>query len=262
MITYKTPQEIKTLQEGGKHLSAILDMVVAAVAPGVTTQELEIIAVREIHKVGGEPSFKDYKSHGDEVAFPTALCTSINEAVVHGPAIPGKTLRKGNIIGIDIGMRWPMGKKGMKSLYTDMARTVPVGAIPKKTQELLQVTKASLAAGIAAAKIGGNIGDISAAIEAVITPHGFGIIRDLAGHGVGYAVHEDPRIPNYFDRRFAEIPLKKGMVLALEPMVALGDYHLNVLDDAWTIVTADRSLAAHFEHTIAVGKNGGEILTI
>jgi len=261
MITYKTKQEITTIREGGKRLSEILDKVVAKIAPGVSTEVLENVAVEEMHRMGGEPSFKGYTSMAGETPFPTALCTSVNDVVVHSPAIPGTILQEGDIISIDIGMRWPMRQKNITPLYTDMARTVPVGTIAHETQKLLQVTKESLMAGITAAKIGATIGHISRAIEEVIKPHGYGIVRDLVGHGVGYAVHEDPYVPNFFDPRFSDIPLKKGMVLAIEPMVTLGGYAIRTLDDHWTIVTEDGSLVAHFEHTLAVEKNGGDILT-
>ncbi len=261
MITYKTKEEIQVIRDGGKRLAAVLDMVVDAVKPGATTKDLEDIAVREIKKAGGEPSFKGYKNLPDEIPFPTALCTSLNEVIVHGPAIPPKIMKKGDIIGIDVGMCWPIGKKNIAPLYTDMARTVPVGTVSPKLQKLLTVTQEALMQGIKAAKIGASIGDISRAIENAIKHHGYGIVRDLVGHGVGYEVHEEPRVPNFVDKNYADIPLKKGMVLAIEPMVTLGKHMIKVLEDNWTIITADKSIAAHFEHTITVGKKGGEILT-
>lgn len=247
----KSKADIRKIREGGKILRQILAGAAKLARPGISTWELDRYAEKEILKAGGRPSFKNYGSR--ENPFPAALCASVNSVVVHG--IPSKKtiLRAGDIVGLDIGMQY-------KGLYTDTAITVPVGKISADAARLLSATKRALERGIGRAKAGNRIGDIAAAVENIAKAEGLGVVRDLVGHGVGYDLHEDPQVPNYGKAGSGEL-LAEGMVIAIEPMFTLGAYKLKVDDDGWTVRTADGSLAAHFEHTVAVGKNGAEILT-
>ncbi len=243
----KKPEEIKILREGGKLLAGIVAEVARRVAPGVTAVELDDLADTLIQKVNGKPSFKGFNG------YPNASCISVNDGLVHG--IPKKDLviKKGDIVSVDIGLKY-------KNLFTDMAVTVPVGSIPKKTQTLLKVTKRSLEVAIETAKPGRTIGDIGHAVQKYIEKHGFSVVRSLVGHGVGHAVHEEPRIPNF--GRGGEGPkIEKGMVLAFEPMVTLGGPDVVTKADGWTVATADHSLSAHYEHTVAITESGCMILT-
>jgi methionyl aminopeptidase len=248
--TLKTQQEIELIRENGKMLSKILRNVAAAVRPGISTWELNEMAEAGIAAVGGISSFKGY---GDDIPFPTGLITSINDAVVHGIPSREEFLQEGDVVSLDIGMEY-------KKLFTDMAITVGVGTISEEATELIRVTKKSLAAGIAAARIGNTVGDIGAAVQAIVEQAGFSVVRDLVGHGVGYGVHEDPQVPNY-GKAGTGLKLVAGMVLAIEPMVTVGSYKLYIDDDQWTFRTQDESLAAHFEHTVAITEKGPRILT-
>ncbi len=257
MITIKKPEEIEVLRQGGKILASILAEIVKRVRPGITTIELDKLAEELIAKKGGTPSFKYYQGQDGEVPFPTTICASVNEQLVHTPA-SDCILKEGDIIGLDIGMKYPA--EGV-SYFTDMSVTVPVGRVSQLARKLIKVTKNSLALGIAQIKPGNHISDISRAVQAYVESQGFSVIRQLVGHGVGYKVHEEPRIPNYIDKEQKDIELKAGMILAIEPMVSAGDYLVKTLDDGWTVVTADGSLSAHFEHTVVVTEDGFEILT-
>ncbi|MCK5416411.1 type I methionyl aminopeptidase [Candidatus Parcubacteria bacterium] len=259
MITIKNENDIKLLRKGGKILSSVLREVSGLVEPGVDTMQLENLACELIKKAGGRPAFKYYKTHKKAKPFPTALCTSINNEIVHAPAIPARELKNGDIVGIDVGMEWP-AKNGR---YTDMSVTVIVGKVDENIQKLLKVTKESLKRAIAQVKQGNTLNDIGKAVENYVKPNGYGIVRDLVGHGVGYAVHEDPQVPNFdiSNGEMENFTLKSGMVIAIEPMVNMGGWQIEVLDDGFTIVTADGSLSAHFEHTILVTENGCEVIT-
>jgi len=257
MVTIKTPDEIKLIRAGGKILADVLSQLVSAAKPGVKTIELDKIAEELILKKGGIPSFKNYRSYAGEVAFPTTICASVNDEIVHVPA-SNYVLKEGDILNIDIGMRYP-AKDGF---YTDMATTVGIGKISALAKKLISVTEKSLELGIKQVKPGNHISDISRAIQDYVESNNFSVIRQLVGHGVGYQVHEDPRIPNYVDRRENDIELKEGMVLAIEPMVSAGDYAIKTLEDEWSVVMSDGSLGAHFEHTVAVTGNGYKILTL
>ncbi|MEN9558094.1 MAG: type methionyl aminopeptidase [Candidatus Parcubacteria bacterium] len=257
MALIKTLQEIDTLKEGGALLSRTLAEIRAACVPGVTSEALDAIAQKRFREAGAKPSFLGHKIDTRSAPFPGALCVSINEEVVHGLPIPARTIQKGDIVGLDIGV-WHNG------LCTDMATTVIVGgerAVPEAVRALVADTRESLVRGIAAVRAGGWISDIGAAIEDFLKPKKYGIVRDLVGHGVGHAVHEAPEVPNYREPHAPPVRLKTGMVLAIEPMVTLGDWRVTVKDDEWTIVTVDRSLAAHFEVTIAVTDTGAELIT-
>lgn len=257
MVIIKTPVQVEGIRKSCQVLSRIVREVAAFVRPGMTTADINQRTEALIAAAGAKSAFKGYRPVPGIVPFPSAICTSVNEVVVHGPATSHVPLKQGDIIGLDCGVI-------VNGYYSDMAVTVAVGDIAPAAQKLMDVTRASLEAGIAAVKPGNRIRDISAAIEGVIRPHGYGIVRDFVGHGVGLAVHEDPQIPNRVDRhlrRELDIVLQEGMVLALEPMVTLGGEDVSVLDDGWTVATDDGSLAAHFEHTVAVTKDGHAVLT-
>jgi methionyl aminopeptidase len=234
-----------------------LGKLVSQVKPGVSTAALDELAEKEILKAGGRPSFKGYRIVGVSKGFNSAVCTSINEEVVHAPAHPSRTLKTGDIIGLDIGMEHP----ATGGYFTDMAVTVPVGAAAPGDLRLIKITRECLERGIAAAVPGARISDIGRAVQTHAEKNGFGVVRDLVGHGVGYAVHEDPRVPNYVDPAYPDVVLKGGMVLAIEPMITAGDSAVRTLSDEWTVVTADASHAAHWEVTIVVTKDGAEVLT-
>jgi methionyl aminopeptidase len=234
------------MRGAGAIVARVLAETSAAVRPGITTEELDRIAARIIRSMGGTPSFLGY--HG----YPATICTSVNEEIVHG--IPGKrVLREGDVISIDAGAIW-QGYQG------DAAVTVAVGQVSPEAERLMQVTRQALEAGIAAARAGQRLGDVSHAIEMVARAAGFEVVREYGGHGIGRAMHEEPRILNWGPPGRG-LRLRPGMTLALEPMLTLGDYRTRQLDDGWTVITADLSLAAHFEHTIAITENGAEVLT-
>lgn len=275
MVYKKTPAEIEIIRQGGRILAAILKEMVAEVKPGVSTLALENILVKRIKEAGGRPAFKDYDM-GDGLYFPSALCASINEEVVHGTAIPGRLLKSGDIIDLDIGMEWPIDPKVRAKIgapvnkfskdggyYTDMCTTVAVGKITQEAKKLLKVTRECLEAGIKQARPGNTLNDIGKTIQAIAEMHGYGVVRDLVGHGVGYMAHEDPNVFNYAIpvRSRENMVLEVGMVIAIEPMINLGTWKVDVADNNFTIVTADNSLSAHFEHTVAITENGPEVLT-
>ena len=251
-MTIKNSSEEKILREAGRRLASVLDEVEKLVRPGVTTGTLNRVAVERIHLLGDMPSFLNYTPAGSRHPYPAGLCVSVNDEVVHG--IPNdRVLQDGDIVGLDIGLKH-------EGIFVDMARTLPVGKVSKEARELIALTKESLEAGITAAKSGGYVGDIGAAIEAVARRGKLGIVRELGGHGVGRAVHEEPYIANFGKVGTGE-KLRDGMVLALEPMLTLGSPAVVLEEDGYTFRTRDGSLSAHFEHTIIVGKNGGEVIT-
>jgi len=275
MVYKKNSEEIRIIREGGKILSKILQEMMAEVKPGVSTLALENILVKRIKEAGGRPAFKDYDM-GDGIYFPSALCASINDEVVHGTAIPGRLLKSGDIIDLDIGMEWPVDSKVREQVkapvnkfskdggfYTDMCATVAVGKISQEAKKLLKITRECLDAGIKQAKLGNTLNDIGSAIQSIAEAHGYGVVRDLVGHGVGYLAHEDPNVFNYaIPKKSSEnLVLEVGMVIAIEPMINAGTWKVDVADNDFTIITADKSLSAHFEHTVAITENGPEILT-
>ena len=256
----RTKEEIKIMREGGKILSSVMKTLGSKVKPGVSTGELEDLACELIEKAGGRPSFKFYKISEDSEPFPTALCTSINEEVVHGPAYPSRVVKEGDILSIDVGMEYPFSENG-NGMYTDMARTFPVGKISKEKKDLMDATRKCLDLGIKQIKPGNTINDIGSAIENYIESKGYSVVRDLVGHGVGRAVHEEPQIPHYYAGKHYDIPLYEGMTIAVEPMVTAGSWEVDVADDDVTFVTRDGSMSAHFEDTILITKKGAEIIT-
>lgn len=244
----KTPQEIEAMRVSGKMLATVLAELKKRVEPGMTTKDLDHIAAEKLKELGGEPAFLGY--HG----FPAVLCVSVNDEVVHGIPRSDVVLQKGDLVGLDFGVRY-------NGMTTDAAISVIVGTTgDTKLKELVRDTEASLLAGIAEVHDGVQIGNIGAAIQAVLDKKGYGIVRDLVGHGVGHELHEEPNIPNYGQRGKGAV-LHEGMTIAIEPMATLGGHHVMVDDDDWTIRTRDGSLAAHFEHTILITEDGAEILT-
>ncbi len=236
------------IRESARIVGRCLRMLAKEVRPGVSTLELDRMAEEFIRAEGGEPAFKGYRG------FPASICASVNEEVVHGIPSATRVLKDGDVVSLDIGVR----KNGF---YGDAARTFPVGTIGEAAKRLLEATERSLMAGIEMARPGGRVSDISAAIEREVKRSGFSVVRALVGHGVGRELHEEPQVPNY--GRPGEGPrLRAGMVLAIEPMVNLGGADVVTLSDQWTVVTADRQLSAHFEHTVAIGEDGPEILSL
>ncbi len=251
--TIYTQDEIAKLREGGALLSAILGELCAMVKPGVSTAELDRHAEKRMRDAGGEPSFKGYKA-GGPTPFNGTVCTSINDEVVHAPPHPGRVLKEGDIISLDIGLRY-------KGLCTDMAVSLPVGQVSERALKLIRVTKEALMAGVDVIRPGGRIREIGQAIQPVVERAGFGVVRALVGHGVGHHVHEEPSVPNYDDPDMPKVTMKEGMVLAIEPMVTMGSWEVDLESDDWTFTTDDGGLAAHWELTVAVAKDGYEILT-
>ncbi len=251
-VIIKTPEEIEILREGGRRLATILQKVGKKVAPGVTTAELDAYAEELIRAGGDEPAFLGYTPEGVSYPFPASLCVSVNNEIVHG--IPSdRVLKNGDIVTIDLGLKH-------RGLFTDHAISLPVGQISKNSQKLLDATREALYVGIEAARGGNTTGDIGHAIQEYIRPFKYGIIRGLSGHGVGRAIHEDPFIPNYGKRGAGE-RLRPGMVVALEPMIAEGDWQAIPQPDEYLYTTGDGSRAAHFEHTILITEGEPEILT-
>jgi methionyl aminopeptidase len=263
MISIRTPKEIEIMQEGGKILAQITKRLEAEVRPGITTKDLDRLAESLILSNGGKCSFKGYAGQTEE-PYPACLCTSINEEIVH--AIPSeRILKEGDVIKLDIGMEY-------KGFHTDMATTVPVGKIGPEAEKLLAVTKKALEIGIEKVKPGKQIGDISRAIQKYVESQGFGVVRELCGHGIGRNIHEDPEILNFVSlskeavdqapyRGFAKTILKEGMILCLEPMVTVGDWHIRQAKDGFGFETKGGGLSAHFENTIAVMPDGNLVLT-
>jgi len=246
MISLKTKEEIGVMREGGKILAKIMEKLEEKVKIGITTEELDEIAESLILKSGGKPNFKGYEG------FPATICASINEELVH--CLPStRTLKEGDIISIDIGMKY-------KGFHTDMARTFPVGKISFETQRLIKVTKKALKRGIKKAKITAQFGDISNTIQRYVETQGFNVVRELSGHGIGKLLHEEPKIPN-FGKRHSGIKIKEGMVFCIEPMVTVGDWKIEKAKDGFCFKTKDNSLSCHFEDMIAITKKGPIVLT-
>lgn len=263
----KKSDEIEKIKEGGRFLGEILEKIAELAKPGVSAWEIDKQAEKMIKSVGGAPAFKGYKSAPTDPPFPSTICASVNEEIVHGIASKNKILKDGDIFSIDIGMEWPASKtqdinnKKQRGYFTDTSITVAVGSVSKETMQLLNVTKNALEIGIERCQVGNNISDIGRAIENYIKPFGYGIVRDLVGHGVGHSVHEDPRVPNYYDKSLDNWKLEPGVVIAIEPMITLGDYKITTAEDGWSISTADNSLSAHFEHTVVITEDGPIVAT-
>jgi methionyl aminopeptidase len=252
VIVLRSRQEIELIRAACQIVADVLQRLVAVVAPGTSTAELDRLAEQWTREKGAVPAFKGYNVGGR--VYPSSLCVSINEEVVHGMPSPKRVLRDGDIVGLDYGAVY-------KGYYGDSAVTVAVGSVSDDAERLMRVTRESLYCGIENMVVGNRIRDISAAIQKHAESHGYGVVRDFVGHGIGQRLHEEPQVPNYVGA--GQNPrLKEGMVLAIEPMVCEGTHEVEVLQDGWTAVTRDRRLAAHFEHSVAVTANGPEILTL
>lgn len=255
-IKIKTKEELEIMRGCGHRLAHILRVLASSVQPGVRAHTLDELAEKLIFDCGGEPAFKGYRIQGVAAAFPSTICTSVNDEVVHAFPLATKVLKEGDVIAIDIGMKWP----AETGLYSDMAVTIGVGTISSDATRLINATREALMRGIAAVRSGARVGDVSHAVESYLTNERLGIVRDLAGHGVGHALHEDPLIPNY-GKQGTGAELRESMVIAIEPIVTLGSPVIRLMQDEWTFKTKDGSLSAHFEHTVAITANGAEILT-
>lgn len=254
MITIKKPQEIEDLREGGKRLAAILRHLISEVKVGVSAKEIDDLALALAKEGGDKPAFLGYRPEGVKTPYPASACISINEEVVHGIPTADKIFKEGDVVTVDMGLVH-------KGLITDAALSIVVGKGDKNAHKLVDATREALARGIKAAKGGGRVGDIGHAIEQFVTPLGFGLAEGLAGHGVGYKVHEDPYVPNT-GTKGEGAPLKPGMVIAIEPMLNEGTGEVEFDDDEYTVRTKDGKRSAHFEHTILITENGAEILTL
>lgn len=253
----KNQKEIELMRRGGQLLGQITKELIEMVHPGLDTAQLEDRALRRITEAGGEPAFLGFRE-GGEKPFPTALCLSLNDEVVHAPALPARILKNGDLLKIDVGMKWP----SQKGLYTDMAVTVFVGQPSPLAFKLSQATEKALSLAIKEVHAGVWLSEICQKIEAFIRASGFSPVLDLTGHGIGHRLHEKPYIPNYWHKDFPDFKLETGMTLCFEPMVCAGSGETKVKEDSWTICTADGSLAAHFEHTVLVREKDAEILTL
>ena len=248
-IILKSRDEISVMREAGQILAETLEVVVARVRPGLLEKELDEVARREFKKRGVTPTFLNY----GQPPYPATICVSVNDEIVHG--IPGeREIRDGDVVSIDIGCTY-------KGFVADMAVTVGVGDVPPEAQRLIEVTREALWRGIGAARGGARVGEIGAAIQAWVEGEGFAIVREYVGHGVGRNMHEDPQIPNYGSPDSGPV-LRPGMVIAIEPMVNVGDWRTKRDDDAWTVRTLDGSLSAHFEHTLAITDGEAQVLTL
>jgi methionyl aminopeptidase len=247
VIIFKSLEEIEKMRKAGQIVARTIDRLAAAVAPGMTTAHLDALAEQTIRSMGAVPSFKGYRG------FPGTICTSVNEQVVHG--IPGKrAVKEGDILKLDVGAVW-------EGYHADSAISMFVGEPPSDIAEkLVRVTEESLEAGIAMLRPGGRLSDVGHAVQQVVEGAGFSCVREYAGHGVGRALHEDPQIPNYGEPGRGPV-IRPGLVVAIEPMVNVGGWRTRLLADRWTVITADKSLSAHFEHTIAITDDGPEVLT-
>ncbi|OGZ37265.1 MAG: type I methionyl aminopeptidase [Candidatus Portnoybacteria bacterium RIFCSPHIGHO2_12_FULL_38_9] len=246
MIPIKTSEEIKIMREGGRVLAKIMEELKSKAKPGISTQELNQLTEELVFKYGVKPAFKGYQG------FPASLCVSLNEEIVH--VAPSKRrLMEGDIVSLDLGILY-------KGFYLDMAITVPVGKISPEAGRLIRITKKALKRAIGRVKPGKHIGDISQTVESYVEGQGFNVVRQLCGHGIGRKLHEAPEIPN-FGKRHKGPELKPGMVLAIEPMVTIGDWKLKKAKDGFGFETNDGSLSAHFEQTVAVTEKGGQVLT-
>lgn len=252
MVSVKSKSEIDVMKTAGRIVAAAHEKLKEIIKPGITTLELDRVVEEYITKSGAIPSFKGYKGLPGAMDYPASICASINNEVVHG--IPGlRMLADGDIISIDIGVYY-------EGFHADMARTYPVGKISRKAEQLIKVTRQSFYEGIKQAYPGKRIYDISSAIQDYVEKNGFSVVREYVGHGIGREMHELPQIPNYRTRERG-LRLERGMTLAIEPMVNEGDYKVKLLDNKWTVVTADGSLSAHYENTIAITDDGPVILT-
>ena len=243
----KSPRELEAMRRAGQVVARMIAAMKLALEPGMTTKDLDTVAAKELKRQGAKPAFLGY------MGFPATICTSVNEEIVHG--IPGdRVLKEGDLIKLDVGAI-------VDGLYGDSAVTLPVGQVSEEALKLIEATKGSLDAAIAVVKTGNRLGDIGAAVQEYAESRGYGVVREYVGHGIGRKLHEDPQIPNYGVAGRGAL-LHTGMVIAIEPMVNIGTWRTQALEDGWTVVTADGQLSAHFEHTMAISEDGAEVLTL
>lgn len=254
MIVRKTPAELEKMRRSGMLVYQILHKLEEITVAGATTMDLEVAAEKMIADAGAKPAFKGYYVPAAGEAFKFVLCTSVNDEIVHGMPNARRVLKKGDIVSIDTGVK-------LDGYYGDSALTVPVGEVDQETEKLLRVTQESLELAIDQVRAGNRLFDVCGTVEKHVKSHGFSIVREYVGHGIGTQLHEEPQVPNYVDRKNENPRLKPGMVLAVEPMVNAGRAEAVVLKDKWTAVTKDGSNSAHFEHCIAVTENGPWVLT-
>lgn len=247
-VTIKSQHEIELMRESCALLEQVHDALGEMIRPGISTYEIDRAGEEMIRKLGGVPNFLNYEG------YPASICVSVNEEVVHGIPKKERILKEGDIVSLDAGLIW-------KGYHSDAARTYAVGKVPERVQQLIDVTKESFFVGIKYARAGNHLNDISRAIGEYAESFGFGVVRDMVGHGIGTKLHEDPQIPNFAQKKRG-IRLSPGMTLAIEPMITMGTWEIEWLDDDWTVVTADGSMAAHYENTILITEGDPEILTL
>jgi methionyl aminopeptidase len=252
VITLKRPKEIALMRQANQIVAEILDELVAAAKPGVTSLELDRVAEEMTRKKGARPAFKGYKPHA--VEYRHSLCVSINNEIVHGIPSAKRRLKEGDIVGLDFGVCY-------EGYFGDAARTIAVGNVSEGARRLMRITRDALYSGIEQARVGNRIGDIGRAVQKTAEGAGYSVVTEFAGHGIGRKLHEEPQVPNYFRPGMPNPRLQEGMVLAIEPMINEGVAELQILSDGWTAVTADGKLSAHFEHSIAITAAGPEILS-
>ena len=251
-IHIKNEAEIEIMRKAGKLLAEIMREIGGQVKPGISTMEIDKLAEELILRCGGAPAFKGYG--GGSNAFPATICASINDEIVHGIRSEDKILKEGDIFKIDIGIE-------IEGFYSDMARTFPVGEISVEAQKLIEITEKSFWRGIKNLKAGSMLSEYSKTAQKIAEDAGFSVVKNLVGHGIGKNLHEDPQVPNYFEKGFRDLVLEEGMTLALEPMVNVGTHLTTMGVDGWAYLTADRKLSAHYENTILITKKGVEVLT-
>ena len=243
----KSPRELEAMRQAGQVVARMIAAITRAVEPGMTTKDLDDVAVQELRRNGAKPAFLGY------MGFPATICTSVNEEIVHG--IPGKrVLQNGDLVKCDVGAI-------VDGMHGDAAVTLPVGEVSADAMRLLETTRESLNAAIGQVRAGARLGDIGAAVQSYAEPRGYGVVREYVGHGIGRKLHEEPQVPNYGLAGRGQM-LRAGMAIAIEPMLNLGTWRTRMLEDGWTVVTADGQISAHFEHTMAVGEDGAEVMTL
>lgn len=254
MISIKSQKEIEVMREGGKILAGIMEKIGKKVAPGVNTKTLDKLAEELVFANGGKPAFKGYGAETGN-PFPATICSSINSEVVH--AIPSEKviLKEGDVLKIDFGMKY-------KGMFTDMTRIFPVGNVSEEAKKLIKVTEDCFWAGIKNLKAGAMLSDYSKTVQKYVEAQGFSVVRNLVGHGIGKELHEDPYVPNYYEKKYQDFKLAAGMALALEPMINAGKHETKLSDDGWAFVTKDGSLSAQYENTIIITEKGVEVITI
>ena len=252
-VSIKSPRELEAMRQAGQVVARMIAAITRAVEPGMTTKDLDDVAVQELRRNGAKPAFLGYPPEAPEhLRFPATICTSVNEEIVHG--IPGdRVLREGDLVKCDVGAI-------VDGMHGDAAVTLPVGEVSEEAKRLIETTRESLNRAIAQVRAGARLGDIGAAVQGYAEAQGYGVVREYVGHGIGRRLHEEPQVPNFGEAGRGQM-LRAGMAIAIEPMLNVGTWRTKTLEDGWTVVTADGRLSAHFEHTMAVGEDGAEVMT-